>query len=127
MVKFKLAFLASAAAALLTVSAANAQNADAGKALFNSRTCVACHTNTGTANRVGPPLFGVMGRKAGTVATFNNYSDDLKKAGFEWTPEKLDAWLTDPKSVIPSTKMVFAGMKVESERKDLIEYLKTLK
>ena len=127
MLKFTIAFLAGAAAVALTSTGASAQDADKGKALFNSRTCVACHTNTGTANRVGPPLFGVVGRKAGSVASFPGYSDDLKKAGFDWTPEKLDAWINDPKSIVPTTKMVYNGLKNEAERKDLIAYLQTLK
>jgi cytochrome c len=127
MVKFKLAFLAGAAAAVLATSGASAQNADEGKKLFASRTCVACHTNAGTANRVGPPLFGVVGRKAGAVGTFTQYSEDMKKAGFEWTPEQLDKFINDPKGTMPGTKMTFVGVKKAEERADLIEYLKTLK
>ncbi len=126
MVKIKVAFLAGAAVALLSTTAANAQSADAGKALFNSRTCVACHTNSGTANRVGPPLFGVVGRKAGSVAGFA-YSDGMKAAGFEWTPEQLDKFISDPKSVIAGTKMTYVGLKNDKERADLIEFLKSLK
>ena len=95
MVKFKLAFLASAAATLLTVSAAFADEADEGKKLYNSRTCVACHANAGTANRVGPSLFGIVGRKAGAVEG-DEYSAANKDLGIAWTEDALAAYLRDP-------------------------------
>ena len=126
MVKFKLALLAGAAAAMLTVSVAQAQNADEGRKNFN-KYCIACHINTATgAKRLGPTLFGVVGRQAGSIADFK-YTEANQKSGFTWTPDVLDKYLVDPKAAIPGTAMTFAGVKKQEERSDLIEYLKTLK
>ncbi len=114
-----------AAAMVAAVPAvASAQDADAGKTVFNK--CKACHSTDAGKNMVGPSLHGVVGRKAATGAGFN-YSDAMKNSGMTWDAASLDKYLTDPKAAIPGNKMVFVGVKDEADRKNLIAYLGTLK
>lgn len=115
----------AAAVALLqfAVTAAIAQEADAGKRVFNK--CVACHAiGPGAANKVGPELNGLIGRKAGSVAGFN-YSDANKNSGIVWTEQEFGAYIRDPKAVVKGTKMAFAGLKNDKEVADLTAFLKT--
>ncbi len=105
---------------LLDVVPATAQ--PAGEAVFK-KNCAICHTVEQGKNKIGPTLFGVVGRKAGTVPGFD-YSAANKNSGVTWTEQTLDTYLTDPQKFIPGTKMVFAGLKNPEERKALIEYLK---
>lgn len=115
-----------AAATLVALPAvAAAQDADAGKSVFGK--CRACHTvGEGARNMVGPQLNGIVGRKAATVEGFN-YSEPMKNFGKVWDDETLDAYLADPKGNIPGNKMVFVGIKDETDRKNLIAFLKTFK
>lgn len=77
-----------------------------GAALF-VKNCQTCHTiEKNGSPRTGPPLYGVIGRPAGSVEGFK-YSAGLKSAGWAWTPEKLDAWLAFPKKMIRDTTMVY--------------------
>src|SRR5262249_20402538 len=71
----------------------------AGKRVFNQ--CMACHSLAKGKNGLGPGLFGVVGRKAGTAEGFNNYSPAMKKTDIVWTEENLSKYLADPKSLIP--------------------------
>lgn len=103
--------------------AAAAGDAAAGAKVFNQ--CKACHTIEAGKNRIGPSLFGVYGRKAGTAAGFA-YSDGVKNLGFTWDDEKLDKWLTDTKAVAAGNKMSFS-LKDPKAREDVIAYLKTQK
>lgn len=103
---------------------ASAQDAEAGKAVFGK--CKACHSTDAGKNMVGPSLHGIVGRKSGTGAGFN-YSDAMKNSGKAWDAAALDAYLADPKGNIPGNKMVFVGVKDETDRKNLIAYLGTLK
>jgi cytochrome c len=116
-----------AAVTLMSAGAARAAgDADAGKTVF-TRTCAACHSNeAGGPRKLGPTLFGVVGRKAGTVEGFR-YSQANKNSGITWTPEVLDEYLKDPKAKVPGTIMAFAGLKNDTERQNIIAYLGTLK
>ncbi|MCJ1961888.1 c-type cytochrome [Novosphingobium mangrovi (ex Hu et al. 2023)] len=113
--------MVAAATAMLAPSVASA-DAARGKQLFMR--CMACHTvNKGGANKVGPNLAGVVGRKAGAVKNFK-YSAAMQKADLTWDEKTLDKWLTRPATVVPGTSMVFAGLPKPEDRKSLIEYMK---
>lgn len=112
---------------LLAGSASAGPDAKRGQALFEG-TCAECHDNSASAERLqGPPLFGVVGRKVGSVNGFG-YSEALKKAGSNgrtWSEADLDAYLADPDKAIPGGYMPVAVTE-KGERLDLIAYLKTL-
>ena len=96
-----------------------------GAALFNR--CVICHSNAkGAANKLGPNLFGVVGRKAGTYRGFS-YSSAMKRSGITWSPAKLMDYLATPQTVVPGNNMPFAGIANTQQRTDLVAYLATLK
>jgi cytochrome c len=87
--------------------------------------CAMCHANVAGKTGIGPSLFGVVGRQAGTVPGFN-YSAAMKTAG-AWTPDKLDAFIASPKTAVPGTSMPFGGIKDAGKRADIVAYLGALK
>jgi cytochrome c2 len=94
-----------------------------------AKRCQACHDVTkAAANKVGPHLWGVVGRGVASVADFQ-YSDPMKSfgSGKTWSPEELDAYLKNPKALVPGNKMAFPGVPKDAERADLIAFLQTLK
>lgn len=96
-----------------------------GEKLFKAR-AAQCHTaSKGGANGVGPNLFGIVGRRSGTIEGFA-YSKANQDSGVTWSPDVLDVYLENPKKFMPGTKMSFAGLKKPQERADLIAYLQTL-
>ncbi len=103
---------------------AHAQDAAAGAIVFNA-VCHLCHEVVEGKNRVGPSLYGVVGRRAGTMPDFT-YSPVLKASGITWNDDMLGKWISAPQNVVPGTRMTFAGLKDEKKRRDLIAYLKTL-
>lgn len=110
----------------LTLSApARAADPAAGERLFRTQ-CASCHSVASGRNMVGPSLFGVAGRDAGTVPGYR-YSAANRSAGITWTPDVLDHYLTRPAAVIPGTTMSYPGLRNEAQRADLIAYLATLK
>ncbi|HEY1709443.1 MAG TPA: cytochrome c family protein [Rhizomicrobium sp.] len=109
----------------LAAQAHAAGNAANGKDVFTR--CAICHSSTkGAPNQIGPNLFGVVGRKAGSKADYN-YSGAMKSFGKVWTPQLLDVYLTHPQAVVAGTKMSFAGISNAGQRADVIAYLQTLK
>ena len=88
--------------------------------------CAACHAVEPGKHGVGPSLAGVYGTKSGELAGYA-FSDAMKAANLTWDDATLDAYLTNPMKMVPGTKMTFAGMPDAAKRKEIIEYMKTLK
>jgi cytochrome c len=121
----KLKTCLSLAAALMLAHPAIAGDAAKGEQTFAR--CAMCHkAGKGAGNGLGPNLFGVVGRKAGTVADFS-YSPAMKASGITWTEDKLAAYITRPFAVVPGNRMAFAGISNPAQVQDVVAYLKTLK
>ena len=99
-----------------------AGDADAGGDVFDSY-CPDCHSVSprGT-NKKGPTLFRVLGRRAATVPGFA-YSAQMKGSGIVWTPDRVAAYLANPKAVVPNGIMKFKGLPKASDRANVIAYL----
>jgi len=96
-------------------------DADRGAKIFKK--CASCHNvQKGEGSKVGPALYGVVGRAKGTFAGFS-YSDGLKTKGGVWDRESINQFITKPKDYISGTKMAFAGLKKPQDRADVIIYL----
>lgn len=113
--------------ALLFACAGNAPepapacNLERGKALYAQ--CAICHGPlAGPVNIAAPNLKGVVGRPIGHVKEFR-YSPAFRKAQGVWTPQRLDAYLENPMTAIPNSRMAFAGMPNAADRADVICYL----
>jgi len=116
--------LAFAAALGLTAAlSAPAFSADleAGEKVFKK--CKACHTlEEGGKNKIGPNLFGVIGRPAGSIEDFK-YSKAFEEAGFTWDEGKLGEYLADPKGFLKGNKMAFPGLKDAADIENVIAYI----
>lgn len=99
-------------------------SAEKGQAAF--KPCQACHTvEKGGPSRVGPNLWGVLGKAVASTGGFN-YSAALKAKGGHWSYDDLNAFLANPKKAVPGTNMSFAGIARDAQRADLIVYLRSL-
>ncbi|WP_395664865.1 c-type cytochrome [Methylocella sp.] len=107
-----------------TAGASAAGDAAAGETLFKQK-CGVCHKiGEGAKNMVGPELNGIVGRKSASVPGFN-YSQALKDSGITWEDEKLHAWLTEPKALVPGTKMIFPGLPKAEDRDNVLAYVES--
>jgi cytochrome c len=103
---------------------AKADPAEGGREM--AKVCSVCHNwDPGGPAKVGPNLYNVVGGPHAHMAGFN-YSAGLAAIKGPWTYEALNAWLHDPRSVVPGTRMSFAGISNDQERADVIDYLHTL-
>jgi cytochrome c len=99
-----------------------AQDVAAGEASFKK--CLPCHAvGPGAANKVGPELNGLDGRKTGTAPGYS-YSNANKNSGIVWDEAMFKDYIRDPRARIPGTKMIFPGIKNEKEATDLWAYLR---
>jgi len=95
-------------------------------------TCGVCHLAqphpavSDLAMRIGPNLWGVVGRKAGTTQHFR-YSAAMRQSGITWTTDKLRPYIHDPQQTIPNIRMSFLGLKNMKDVDDVIAYLQTFK
>jgi cytochrome c len=135
------ALLTTLAACVSNTPAAHTSNAPAasasdtkgdaasGKALFQSN-CTTCHGVTAEGNStamVGPSLFGVVGRKAGTVKSLLGPSENLKNYGVTWSTATLDEFLANPLAILPKDTAMAGILPDPKQRADVIAYLRTLK
>lgn len=98
-------------------------DAAAGETVFAQ--CRTCHLIEEGKNGVGPSLYGVIGRTAGSIEGFN-YSEANAGSGITWTPEIMFEYLEAPREYLPGTRMAYPGLKDPQERADLIAYLQTV-
>jgi cytochrome c len=117
------------AALLMSAASGQAQVQEAalvadGKVDFN-KVCGNCHADQPGKSKIGPSLFGVVGRESGTDGNFT-YSSAMKGAHLTWDAQTLDKYLENPKGMVPGTKMGYAGVKQADQRQALIAYLNSL-
>jgi cytochrome c len=86
--------------------------------------CSGCHSVEPERNRAGPTLHGLFGRQSGTLEGFD-FSSAMREARIEWSPETLDAFLAEPREMVPGTKMVLWGLPPE-DRRNVIAYLESI-
>ncbi len=107
-----------------SLSSALADQGDASRGQRDFRACAPCHSLEPDRNMTGPSLANLWGRKAGSLPTFERYSDALKSSGIIWDDRSLDGWLTDPDRMVPDNEMSFNGIKDARVRADLLAFLK---
>ncbi len=102
-------------------------SADAAKGQAVFKACAACHDGSkGGPNKVGPNLWGIVGRNHGIHEGFS-YSEAMASLKDKpWSYEALNEFLTTPKTAIKGTKMAFGGLKKDEDRANLLAYLQTL-
>lgn len=106
--------------------AAAAGDAKNGEGVFMDN-CGVCHSNAkGAPNKIGPNLFGVVGRKSATMAGYM-YSPAMMKAALTWDMPTLQVYLAGPQKKVPGTKMGFPGFSDPQDEADVIAYLATMK
>jgi cytochrome c len=115
--------LLAAALVIAPAGAGLAQDVTAGQAVFK-RLCSPCHdAGPGAKTKLGPPLNGLDGRQAGTIAGFN-YSEANKNSGIKWSDETFAEYIKNPMQRMPGTRMAFAGVRDEKDIANLWAYLK---
>jgi len=88
--------------------------------------CAACHTiEEGGRHKVGPNLFGIIGKEAGTVEGYTRYSKELKESGIIWTEETIDMYIENSEKFIPGNKMASGRIKDKKTRDAIIRYIKS--
>ena len=116
---------AATAGATASATAAGATTAAVARPVAFAQ-CMSCHAVQPGKHGVGPSLAGVYGTKAGEIPGYA-FSAPLKASGLTWDDATLDKWLAGPAKLVPGTKMVYAGQPDAAKRKELIEYIKSLK
>ena len=109
--------------ALSTTPALANGDAAAGEKIFKK--CKACHVVDAKNHKTGPHLVNILGRTAGSVDGYKKYSKAMKSSGIVWNEETLDGYLEKPKAYVRGTRMLFAGLRKEEDRANVIAYLRS--
>lgn len=89
--------------------------------------CGDCHSTVAGKHKKGPSLNGIAGRKAASIGEFAGYSEAMKQSGIVWAPEKIDAYITQPRKIVAGGKMKYDGLSDPAARADVIAYLLSIK
>jgi cytochrome c len=117
--------------ALALCGPAHAANPSHGEQIFKT-TCAACHvaerepSRADLATRIGPNLWGVIGRKAGTYKGYT-YSYAMRSSGITWSDQQLGRYIAAPQQTVPNVRMNFLGLKDPNDIQDVIAFLHTLR
>jgi len=114
----------AACTVVIALSPAFGDDGDAGRGQRVFGACAPCHSLEPDKNMTGPSLAGLWSRQAGTLKSFDRYSDALKSSGIIWEDAALNAWITDPQKFISESDMAFRGIKDARQRADLLAFLK---
>jgi cytochrome c len=109
---------------MLPVSSSVPQERDvaSGQLVFNN-VCRTCHTTREGDNRLGPNLYRIVGRKAGSLQNYG-YSSAMKGADFVWDEAKLDRFIANPEQTVPGNNMKpFSGLASADDRDKVIAFL----
>jgi cytochrome c len=113
---------------MLSVSSSVSQERDvaSGQLIFNNA-CRTFHTTREGGNRLGPKLYKIVGRKAGSLQNYG-YSSAMKGADFVWDEAKLDRFIADPEQVVPGNNMKpFSGLASADDRAEVVAFLQSLR
>ncbi len=115
----------SAIALLATLTAADAQTtSDAGQIAYNNA-CRTCHSIREDENRIGPSLYGIVGKRAGTLSGYDS-SPAIRQSGIVWDEDTLDRFIANPDALVHGHAMrPYGGIASEEERQKIIGYLKS--
>ncbi len=108
---------------LSTIPASASGDAAAGEKVFKK--CKACHVVDAEKHKTGPHLVNIIGRVAGRADGYKRYSNAMKSSGIVWNEESLDGYLKKPEAYVRGTSILFVGLRKESDRANIIAYLKS--
>jgi len=109
--------------AALTFGTISAQAADLAEGEKVFKKCKACHTLEEGKKKVGPSLFGIVGKPSASMEGFK-YSSAMKESGLTWDEATLDAYLENPRKFLKGNRMAFPGLKKTEDRENVIAYIK---
>src|ERR1700732_2176444 len=117
-------FVVAVFATVASLSPELAEQGDASRGQQDFRACAPCHSLEPDRNMTGPSLASLWGRKAGSLPSFERYSEALKSPRIIWSDRARDGWLPDPQRMVPDNEMTFQGIKDGRVRADLLAFLK---
>ena len=122
---YRTVVIAAVCAIYLTPSPSSSADVESGQLVFNNA-CRTCHTTNKGDNRLGPHLYKIVGRKAGSLPNYA-YSSAMKGADFIWDEAKLNRFIANPDEMVPGNSMKpYGGLASAEDRDKVIAFLRSL-